>query len=93
MICYNIKQQKCKCVEGDSYHQRPTGIQRHRLRALFGRDVIGNTTGADQLNRTVSIQGNGLMLSRLVRITHVTWMSGKMIATCSQSSMRVGPRK
>jgi len=31
-------------------HQTPTGIQRHRLRALFGRADCRNTTGADLLN-------------------------------------------
>ena len=33
-----------KCIDGDSDHQTSTGIQRHRLRALFERD------GADGLN-------------------------------------------
>ena len=32
-----------KCVEGDSYLQKPTGIRRHRLRALFGGGEEGNT--------------------------------------------------
>lgn len=32
-----------KGEEGDSWIQRPTGIQRHRLRALFGRGYSGNT--------------------------------------------------
>lgn len=32
-----------KSDEGDSYFQMPTGIQRHRLRALFGRESKGNT--------------------------------------------------
>ena len=42
--CYNVKQQKNnKCVEGDLDHQTPTGIQRHRLRALFEREGQGNT--------------------------------------------------
>ena len=43
-MCYNVKQQKNnKCVEGDLDHQTPTGIQRHRLRALFEREGQGNT--------------------------------------------------
>ena len=44
-----------KCVDGDSSYQTSTGIQRHRLRALFERDENGNTAGADELNmgRTV----------------------------------------
>ena len=44
-----------KCIDGDSDHQTSTGIQRHRLRALFKRDDYGNTAGADGLNtgRTV----------------------------------------
>ena len=44
-----------KCIDGDSDHQTSTGIQRHRLRALFERDDYGNTAGADGLNicRTV----------------------------------------
>ena len=45
------KQIKNKCVEGDSNHWASTGIQRHRLRALFERDDCGNTTGAGGLNR------------------------------------------
>ena len=44
------KQIKNKCVEGDSNHWASTGIQRHRLRALFERDDYGNTAGADGLN-------------------------------------------
>ncbi|ERK46229.1 hypothetical protein HMPREF0373_01883 [Eubacterium ramulus ATCC 29099] len=32
-----------KCVEGDSYLQKLTGIRRHRLRALFGGGEEGNT--------------------------------------------------
>ncbi len=32
-----------KCVEGDSCLQKPTGIRRHRLRALFGGGDEGNT--------------------------------------------------
>jgi len=32
-----------KGYEGDSYLQTSTGIQRHRLRALFGREDNGNT--------------------------------------------------
>ena len=36
-----------KCIDGDSDHQTSTGIQRHRLRALFERDDYGNTAGAD----------------------------------------------
>lgn len=32
-----------KGYEGDSYLQTSTGIQRHRLRALFGRVDNGNT--------------------------------------------------
>ena len=43
------KQIKNKCVEGDSNHWASTGIQRHRLRALFGREGFGNTAGADWL--------------------------------------------
>ena len=39
-----------KCIDGDSDHQTSTGIQRHRLRALFERDDYGNTAGADGLN-------------------------------------------
>ena len=39
-----------KCIDGDSDHQTSTGIQRHRLRALFERDKNGNTAGADELN-------------------------------------------
>ena len=39
-----------KCVDGDSSYQTSTGIQRHRLRALFERDENGNTAGADGLN-------------------------------------------
>ena len=36
-----------KCIDGDSDHQTSTGIQRHRLRALFERDAGGT---ADNLN-------------------------------------------
>ena len=32
-----------KGYEGDSYLQTSTGIQRHRLRALFEREGQGNT--------------------------------------------------
>ena len=32
-----------KCIDGDSDHQTSTGIQRHRLRALFERADDGNT--------------------------------------------------
>ena len=39
-----------KCIDGDSDHQTSTGIQRHRLRALFESDDYGNTAGADGLN-------------------------------------------
>ena len=39
-----------KSDERDSYLQTSTGIQRHRLRALFERDDYGNTAGADGLN-------------------------------------------
>ena len=35
-----------KCIDGDSDHQTSTGIQRHRLRALFERDDYGNSVGA-----------------------------------------------
>ena len=54
LICRSIKTCKAKnvvlrykimskCVEGDSYLQKPTGIRRHRLRALFGGGEEGNT--------------------------------------------------
>ena len=39
-----------KCIDGDSDHQTSTGIQRHRLRALFGREDNGNTL--EQTGRT-----------------------------------------
>lgn len=39
-----------KGYEGDSYLQTSTGIQRHRLRALFGRVDNGNTL--EQTGRT-----------------------------------------
>ena len=39
-----------KGYEGDSYLQTSTGIQRHRLRALFGRADNGNTL--EQTGRT-----------------------------------------
>ncbi|MDD7669467.1 MAG: hypothetical protein PUJ08_11090 [Lachnospiraceae bacterium] len=50
-----ITRETHKCVDGDSSYQTSTGIQRHRLRALFERDKNGNTAGADELNicRTV----------------------------------------
>ena len=54
LICRSIKTCKAKnvvlwykimskCVERDSYLQKPTGIRRHRLRALFGGVEEGNT--------------------------------------------------
>ena len=54
LICRSIKTCKAKnvvlrykimskCVEGDSCLQKPTGIRRHRLRALFGGGDEGNT--------------------------------------------------
>ena len=54
LICRSIKTCKAKnvvlrykimskCVEGDSYLQKLTGIRRHRLRALFGGGEEGNT--------------------------------------------------
>ena len=42
-----------KGYEGDSYLQTSTGIQRHRLRALFGRADNGNTL--EQTGRTAVI--------------------------------------
>ena len=45
-----IRDVRQKCIDGDSDHQTSTGIQRHRLRALFERDDYGNTAGADGLN-------------------------------------------
>ncbi len=54
LICRSIKTCKAKnvvlwykimskCVERDSYLQKPTGIRRHRLRTLFGGGEEGNT--------------------------------------------------
>ena len=40
---YFIVSLKCKCSEGDSFRGTPTGIQCHRLRALFGESGYGNT--------------------------------------------------
>ena len=53
-----------KCDEGDSDHQTPTGIQRHRLRALFGREDCGNTAGAGGLNRRQMSQVGSFVSAR-----------------------------
>ena len=42
-----------KCIDGDSDHQTSTGIQIHRLRALFEIDDYGNTAGAAGLTRVI----------------------------------------
>ena len=51
---------KTKCREGDSHFQTSTGIQRHRLRALFERGNGGNTPEQAGWNRSRSARCDAL---------------------------------
>lgn len=76
-------QHKHKCYERDSYPQTSTGIQRHRLRALFERADKGNTP--EQTGRTGShhryrpaVAFTRRFKSRPIRECALCMKSGKM---------------
>lgn len=95
LICRSIKTCKAKnvvlrykimskCVEGDSYLQKLTGIRRHRLRALFkgrGRQGTLRSRLAEKIFAVKTRAGRGK--SRSVRGRALSVWSGKCESICN----------
>ena len=79
------------CIDGDSSYQTSTGIQRHRLRALFERDRKGNTAGADRLNRE-SIVPSRSVRERTLRVREERWIFSFFNAGGTADNLNYSPR-